>query len=151
MKKLLLSLTALTMAAFSFTASAASVNNPFNVKVVLTTACKMSTITDVDFGTYASLGAAVTSTGGAFTVTCTNTLPYTLKFVSATGAATDSGTFPTVLLDYTLGLSAAGGTGSGAAQAYNVTGAMVAAQPGQCSAASCTETRTGAHTVFVVY
>lgn len=152
MKKLLLSLAALSVAAFSFSASAASVSNPFNVKVILTTACKMSTITDVDFQTYASLQTtAQTSIGGAFTVTCTNSLPYTLKFVSDTGAATDSGTFPTVNLAYTLGLSAAGASGSGVAQTYNVTGGMVAAQPGTCATASCTETRTGAHTVFVVY
>ena len=152
MKKLLLSLAALSIAAFTFSASAASVSNPFNVKVNLATACKMSTITDVDFLTYTSLQAAAqTATGGAFTVTCTNTLPYTLKFVSATGAATDSGTFPTVNLAYTLGLSAAGANGSGVAQSYNVTGSMVAAQPGTCATAACAETRTGAHTVFVVY
>jgi spore coat protein U-like protein len=152
MKKLLLSLAAVSIAAFTFSASAASVSNPFNVKVILATACKMSTITDVDFLTYTSQQTGVqTATGGAFTVTCTNTLPYTLKFVSDTGAATDSGTFPTVNLAYTLGLSAPGASGTGVAQAYNVTGSMVAAQPGTCSTATCTETRTGAHTVFVVY
>lgn len=155
MKKLLLSLAALSVAAFTFSASAASVSNPFNVKVILQSACKMSTITDVDFGTYTSLQAgAQTSTGGAFTATCTNSLPYTLKFVSATGGTTDSGTFPTVNLAYTLGLSATSGTGTGLAQSYNVTGGMVAAQAGTCAgpaATTCTETRTAAHTLFVVY
>ena len=155
MKKLLLSLAAVSMAAFTFSASAASVSNPFNVKVILQSACKMSTITDVDFLTYTSLQAgAQTATGGAFTVTCTNTLPYTLKFVSDAGAVTDSGTFPTLNLAYTLGLSAAGGTGNGLAQSYNVTGGMVAGQAGNCAgpaATTCTETRTAAHTLFVVY
>jgi hypothetical protein len=155
MKKLLLSLAALSVAAFALSASAASDSKPFNVKVILQSACKLSTIADVDFLTYTSLQTgAQTSTGGAFTVTCTNSLPYNLKFVSASGAATDSGLFPTVNLAYTLGLSAAGGTGSGLAQPYNVTGDMAAAQAGTCAgpaATTCTETRTAAHTLFVVY
>jgi hypothetical protein len=43
-----------------------------------------------------------------------------------------------VNLSYTLGLSAAGGTGSGVAQAFNVTGTMGANQSGTCATASCT-------------
>jgi spore coat protein U-like protein len=148
MKKYLM---AVTLAALASGALAAgSDSKPFNVKVNLVTACKMSSITDVDFGTYTSLGAAATSTGGAFTVTCSDTLPYTLKFTSATGAVTASGTIPTVNLAYTLGLSAASGTGNGTAQSFSITGNMAAGLSGTCAAASCTGTDTS-QVLFVVY
>jgi Spore Coat Protein U domain len=148
MKKLLLSV---ALVAASFGASAAgSDSKPFNVKVALTSACKMSTIGDVLFA-YTSLQAgAQVATGGALTVTCTNLLDYTLKFDSATGAATSSGTFGTVNLAYTLGLSAAGGTGDGTAKAYNITGGMIPLQAGTCASASCNDT-DATHTLYVVY
>jgi Spore Coat Protein U domain len=150
MKKLVL---ALGLASLMTGAFAGSDNKAFNVKVTLQTACKMSTITDVDFGTYTSLQTtAQTSTGGAFTVQCTKSLPFNLKFTSITGATTGSGTIPTVLLDYTLGLNAVGANGDGTAQAFNITGNMVANQAGTCAAAggTCTGTDT-TQVLFVTY
>src|SRR5438270_9431261 len=90
--------------------AATTINQPFSVKVDLTSACTMTAPSAVQF-TYTSFqGSAATSTGGAFTVSCTNTLPYT---VAITGASTSvSG------LTYALALSAASGTGNGAAQAF---------------------------------
>ncbi|MDO8455799.1 MAG: spore coat protein U domain-containing protein [Burkholderiaceae bacterium] len=147
MKKILI---ALAIAVISFSAAAGSDNKPFNVKVTLTSACKLSTITDVDF-TYTSLQTgAQTATGGAFTVTCTKTLPYNLRFTNITGLTTASGTIPTVLLDYTLGLSAAGSTGNGLAQPFNVTGNMIAAQAGTCATGSCSGT-DATQVLFVTY
>ena len=57
---------------------------------------------------------------------------------SPPGAATVTVTDNAVNLQYVVGTSAAGGTGSGAAQSYNVTGTMAAGQPGTCATASCT-------------
>ena len=78
--------------------------------------------------------AAATATAGGFTLQCSNTLPYTLAldFTSVTDQATN--------LAYTVALSAAGGTGTGIAQSYSVTGSMASGQAGTCAAlgGSCT-------------
>ena len=76
MKKLLLSV---ALVAASFGASAASDSKSFDVRVKLLAVCKLSTISLVDFGDYTSMQTTgITSTGGAFTATCTNSLPYSL-------------------------------------------------------------------------
>jgi spore coat protein U-like protein len=104
----------------------------------------LSAITAVAF-TYTSLqGAVQNGTAGGYTVTCTNSLPYTFGLQAGTGAATPPGaatitvTDNAVNLQYVLGTSAAGGTGNGAAQSYNITGTMAANQSGTCGVASCT-------------
>jgi spore coat protein U-like protein len=106
-------------------------------------------VTPVSF-TYTSLqGGAQAGTGGNFNVTCTNTLPYTLGLQAGNGAAVPPGastitvTDAAVALQYQLGLSAAGGTGNGVAQAFNVTGTMAANQSGTCATASCSNAASG--------
>jgi spore coat protein U-like protein len=123
---------------------AGSTSGQFNVNVTLTSACTMSAVSDLAFA-YTSLQAgAATATGGGFSVTCTDSLPYTFGLQSGSGAATPPGaatisvTDNAVNLGYTLGLSAAGGTGNGAVQSYSVTGTMAGNQAGTCTAASCT-------------
>lgn len=152
MKKILLAtVVGLTGLVGASSALAGSDSKSFNVNVTLTSACKLSTVTDVDFGTYTSLQTTTQSaTGGAFTVTCTNSLPYSLKFTNISGGATASGTVPTVLLAYTLGLSSAGGSGDGTAQAVNITGSMAANQAGTCSSASCSGT-DATQVLYVTY
>jgi len=105
----------------------------FNVTVNLTSKCEIvSGPTDVAF-TYTSFQAgAATSTGGAYTVRCTNTLPYTMSLDA--GGGTVSG------LNYTLALSAASATGSGGNQNYTVNGSMVSGQGGTCALGSCSGT-----------
>lgn len=146
MKKILLPLLAATSILSAATAHAATTApSGFNVTVNLTSVCSITSApTPVAFN-YTSLGAAATPTAGsgAFQVTCTNNLPYTMA-LDAT-----SGTFTTVNLAYTLGLSAAGGTGSGAAQSYTVTGGMAAGQSGTCATATCAD--TSARTLTVTY
>lgn len=129
MKKLS-ALIATVLAAASFSAEAATASQNFNVTVNLTSACSITAgPTDVAF-TYTSFqAAAASSTGGAFSVKCTNLLPYTLSLDSTTGTV--------IGLNYSLALSAAGGTGNGNAQAYSVNGTMAAAQSGNCAAATC--------------
>jgi spore coat protein U-like protein len=126
----------------------ASTSGIFDVTITLNSTCQLGAVTPVTF-TYASMGAAVNSNGGsgAFNVTCTNSLPYTFGLQAGTaaavppGAATITGfTDNGVNLTYDLALSAAGGSGNGAAQPYNVTGTMAGGQAGTCGLASCTNT-----------
>jgi hypothetical protein len=92
-------------------------------------------------------------------VSCTTSLPYTFGLQSGNGAATPPGaatiavTDNAVNLSYSLGLSAAGGTGNGAAQPFNVTGSMAASQSGTCAVASCTNAAATnkTHTLIVNY
>lgn len=134
---------AMLAGAMTGTAHAASTSGTFQVDINLTSACSVSTINNVAFA-YTSFGAAANAAGGGFTVTCTNTLPYTFGLQTGNGAPTPPGaatinvTDDAVNLAYTLGTSAAGGTGSGAIQAYTVTGTMAAGQGGTCGAATCT-------------
>lgn len=110
-----------------------STNGNFNVVINLTPACSLSAIPDMSF-TYASFqGTAATGTPSNYTVTCTTGLPYTMALDATT--TTDN----VVNLQYTLALSAAGGTGNGAAQGHQVTGTMPAGQSGTCATpAGCT-------------
>ena len=141
MKKLSL-LAAAIAAAAAFNTQAASTSGGFNVTVNLTSACSITAgPADVDF-TYTSFqGAAATSTGGAFSVRCTNGLPYTMALDATSGTV--------IGLNYTLALSAASGTGNGAAQAYSISGGMVAGQSGTCAAATCSGSQ--ARTLTITY
>ena len=140
-------------------AHAGSTSGQFNVNITLTSACTISAVTDVAFA-YTSLQAgAAAGTGGGFSVTCTNSLPYTFGLQVGSGAPTPPGaatisvTDDAVNLGYSLGLSAAGGTGSGAVQPYSVTGSMAGGQAGTCAAASCTNAgaTNKTHTLIVNY
>jgi len=141
------------------TSDAANTSGQFNVNMTLTSTCSLSAVTAVDFAYTSLQGGVANGTNGNFTVTCTNSLPYTFGLQSGTGAATPPGaatitvTDNAVNLQYVLGTSAAGGTGNGAAQAYNVTGTMAAGQSGTCAAASCTNAAATnrTHTLILNY
>lgn len=134
MKKLLI-VAALGAAGLVSTGAQAqgSTNGNFNVVINLTPACSLSAIPDMTF-TYTSFQAGIsTATPSNYTVTCTDGLPYTMALDALT--TTDDA----VNLQYTLALSAAGGTGNGAAQGFQVTGSMPASQGGTCAnPAGCT-------------
>ena len=152
MKKLIL-LSALALSSL-LTAPVQAANDSASVTVTvsLTSKCVFGAIAPVAF-TYTSfqVGAA-TATGGTFNMKCTNTMPYKVGFSSAaTPAATDAVTDSTTNLAYTLGMSAATGTGTGVDQAYSVTGTMAAAQAGSCLTAACTNGAGVVRTVYVVY
>jgi len=142
MKKILASV--LVASAFGIaTSDAANTSGQFNVNVTLNSTCSLSAVTAIDF-TYTSFqGGVANGTAGGYTVTCTNSLPYSFGLQTGTGAATPPGaatitvTDNAVNLQYVLGTSAVGGTGNGAAQAYNVSGTIAAGQSGTCAAASC--------------
>jgi spore coat protein U-like protein len=124
--------------------AAGSTSGQFNVNITLTSACTLGAVTPVAFAYTSLQGSASTATGGGFSVTCTNTLPYTFGLQAGSGAATPPGastvsvTDNAVNLGYTLSLSAAGGTGNGSAQSYSVNGTMGSGQAGTCATASCT-------------
>lgn len=145
LKKLILA-TTLGAAGMGFgSTQAANTSGTFNVTITLTSVCTLSAITAVDFAYTSLQGGAQPATGGGFSVTCTNSLPYTFGLQVGSGAAVPPGaatigpiTDNAVNLAYSLSLSAAGGTGSGGVQAYNVAGTMAAAQSGTCATATCT-------------
>jgi spore coat protein U-like protein len=143
-KKILLPL---AIASMLSAGSALAVSTPpasFNVAVTLTSACTVSTPTALTF-TYTSMqgGAASPTGGGAFNVTCTNSLPYTVALDAA------AGTFAAVNLNYTLTLSGASGTGTGLAQPFTIGGSIPGNQAGTCTGASCSD--TSARTITVSY
>jgi hypothetical protein len=129
-------------------AHAATASSGFSVTASLTSQCQITTAPSAVAFTYTSFQTtAAPSTGGAFALRCTSTLPYTLA-LSAT-----SGTVPGVSLAYTLSLSATSGTGAGLTTAsYTINGSMAAGQSGVCSssATACTGTDT-TQTVTITY
>ncbi len=152
-KKLLLLSTLTCINLLTFPAQAASDSTSVTVTINLTSKCVFGAVAPVVFN-YTSFGAAVTATGGAFNMKCTNTMPYKLGFTNApTPAVNDSVTDDAVNLDYTLGLSAATGTGSGLDQAYAITGSMALGQAGTCLTGSCTNAAATnkVRTLYVVY
>ena len=99
----------------------------FTVSILTPATCTTTTPGTVFFA-YTSFQAGIqAATGGAFSVTCTNTLPYTFTITQ--------NNLSLLGLNYSLGTSAAGGTGNGAAQSYSVTGSMAASQSGTCASA----------------
>ena len=147
MKKILLPLVAATSILAAASANATSTPaSSFNVTVNLTSACSVTSApTPVAFNyTSGQAGAASPTVGsGAFQVTCTNSLPYTLA-LDAT-----SGTFTTVGLNYTLSLSSSSATGTGSAQSFTVGGSIAGSQSGTCATASCAD--TSARTLTISY
>ena len=157
--KRILTATVIAAALSAGNAQAGNTSGQFNVNVTLTSACTLSAVNNLAF-TYTSLqGGVSNATGGGFSVSCTTSLPYTFGLQAGNGAATPPGaatilvTDNAVNLDYSLALSAAGGTGNGVAQNFSVTGSMAASQAGTCAAASCTNAAATnkTHTLIVNY
>ncbi|HEX7606311.1 MAG TPA: spore coat protein U domain-containing protein [Usitatibacter sp.] len=107
----------------------------FPVSIVTPASCTITTVPGAMAFTYTAFGP-VQNLSTPFGVTCTNLLPYTMALDSTVNVA--------VGLQYTLALSAPGGTGTGLAQPYTVNGTMPAGQAGTCAGANCgvTQVRT---------
>jgi len=154
MKKLIL-VAALAASAIGMNtaANAATASGTFDVTINLTSVCVLGTVAPVAF-TYTSFGSAATGTGGGFNVKCTNTLPFKIGFTNAaTPAVSETVTDQAVSLAYTLGLSAATGTGTGVDQSFSVTGTMAANQAGTCATGTCTNSASTnkQRTLYVSY
>jgi len=104
----------------------------FAINLTTLTSCTLTPPTNLTFNYTSFQGAAATPSAN-YTVNCTTGLPYTMALDNV-GPITDNA----VNLTYTLGLSAAGGTGTGATQTFSVNGNMAAGQAGSCGAALCT-------------
>jgi hypothetical protein len=132
-KRILLAVAVATMFAAVPAAHAGTATGNFNVTVNLTSKCEITAgPADVAF-TYTSFQTtAATGTGGAYSVRCTNTLPYSMSLDATAGTVSGLG--------YSLGLSAATATGNGAAQSFGVTGSMVSGQAGTCATGTCSGT-----------
>lgn len=133
MKKITLAATLALAGLFTaFQASAASPQTgDFDVNINLTTGCVISQAPGAVSFTYTAFAGSAQplDAPGSFKVKCTKNLDFTLA-LDGTGSYTDDATN----LSYTLSLSAAGGTGTGADQPYSITGSMGAGQAGQCAA-----------------
>ena len=138
-------------------AQAATVSQPFNVTVTLTSVCTMAAIGPLAFGTYVAFqGGAQTATPTTATLTCTRGLTgVTANFdttpgIGATGAAAaanavGAGVISGLQYDITAtpGLVVAGtaanstSIGTADSRPYSITGSMPALQPGTCALTSC--------------
>lgn len=123
-----------------------------NVTINLTSACVFGAIAPVAF-TYTSFQAGnATATGGGFTLKCTNSMPYKIGFTNAPVPTVTATVLDVVTnLNYTLGLSATVGTGTGVNQAYSVSGTMASGQAGTCTTAGCTNGAGVSQAIYVVY
>jgi len=103
--------------------------NTFNVSVITTPTCSLSTPPGSVSFTYTSFQPGSASASTSFGVICTTALPYTMSLDATSGTL--------VGLSYSLALSQNSGSGTGAAQTYSINGSIAAGQAGTCSAATC--------------
>ena len=126
-------------------ANAATASQNFNVTATLTAKCEITAApADVAFAYTSFQGSAQPSTGGGFSVRCTNSLPYSLSLNTTTGTV--------IGLAYTLSVPGGTFTGSGSAVNHTVTGTMASGQSGTCAAtppATCSGSNQ--HTLIVTY
>ena len=124
----------------TYGATSSTAVGSFNVWITTPPTCAITSApTNVVFN-YVSFGAAVNA-AGAFGVTCSLALPYTM--------ALDSGGGTIVGLAYTIALSTTASTGTGAQQMHTVNGNMAAGQSGVCALPTCSVTQ--AHSVTITY
>jgi hypothetical protein len=139
MKKIAL-IAAAAFAALSMSAQAATETGNFNVNITLTSKCLLTTsaaTTDINFAYESFQTGAQPSTGGAFTLQCTNGLTPTSFSLDATNV-TDAQTN----LQYTLTLPAPV-MANGLVQNYTITGSMAANQSGTCATGPATPCTNG--------
>lgn len=158
MKKLSLAFAMVITGLISLPSQAAVATGTFNVTINFTSVCTANTTGLAPVFNYTSGGAAAAfATAQSFTVTCTNSVPYTLSldaggtgYTGAYAAPTGTYTNTASTLAYTLSLPAVTtGTGTGAAQTWALTGSMAAGQAGKCTAATCAFVDT--HTLTITY
>jgi spore coat protein U-like protein len=161
MKKLAFMVAALgAMGLGAEVSEAAPTASTFNVNITLTSVCTMSSITNVDFAYVANQGGVANATGGDYSVTCTNQLPFNVALQAGTGGAypgvsssitvTDGPTQLQYQLTTTAPTAALGGTGTGLPVSYKINGTMNPNQWG-CAGGSCVQPANNIHTLWVNY
>jgi hypothetical protein len=144
MRKLVLATTLGLSGLFTLPAHALTASGAFDVTVNLYPKCELTVASPTLTLNYVSFQTSDSVNTMGASVKCTNTLPYTLSVLNGGGAAAASGTLAG--LNYTLSVPAPG-PGTGAAQAFNVTGTIAAGQGGTCATANTAT--TGAQTASV--
>lgn len=158
MKKSILAVLAAAVGLMGLPVSAATTSGSFNVTVNLTSACVLSTITDLAFSYTSFQGTAASATGGGFTLKCTNGLSaptFQVKQGSGTAAASVTTTDSALNLQYTVTAPTAVQAPDGTAKNYTVTGSMPANQSGTCNSSATACANTSAtnknYTLIVTY
>ncbi len=111
----------------------------FGVSASIQHSCYFSTSPAPLILNYTSFSASPATGSAGFALSCTYNTPYTLTMPTATGTLLG--------VAYSLGLSAASGTGTAGPQSYTVNGTAAANQPGTCTSGSCTASQN--HTITV--
>ncbi|MFM9879132.1 MAG: hypothetical protein ACKVOO_01815 [Burkholderiaceae bacterium] len=113
-----------TTLAASLPAQALTATGSFDVQVNLFPRCIVTIPTTTLVLNYVSFQTSASSNTLAYTVQCTNLLPYDMSLSNTTLTALD--------LPVTLAVPATG-TGDGTATSYNITGSIIAGQSGTCA------------------
>lgn len=103
--------------------------------------CRLSTPPGNMALNYTSFSGTAANASTTFGVQCLRSTAYTLAVDATSGNALG--------LNYTLGLSSAGGSGSGVEQTYTINGSIAPGQGGVCASASCSATQ--ARTLTITY
>lgn len=122
-------ITAAGLAALLSFASHAQTQTPtFNVNITLTPTCQTTTVNPINI-TYVGFDTAISFTGGDFSLTCTNTMPYTFALDAGTGgtATAREYTDQATNFEYTLATPTSSNTGTGTAQTKQITPSKTAA------------------------
>lgn len=108
-----------------------TISNTFLVTVTNPAVCLVTSISDLDFGTYVAFrSTALAATPANVVLNCTPQLNYTLSLDASAGVVAG--------LNYSLSLSASSSSGTGPGQTQAIFGSMPANQAGTCSLTSCT-------------
>ena len=128
MNKLLATVAGVALMALPTAAFAGQTTGNVLVTANVVAACSLSTPNAMTFANYnPSALSAQNSAGGNESITCTNTTAWTLS-VPSTAALLLNGTGPDQLNISSIGDSPAGGTGTGSAQPFTVSGSAAAGQ-----------------------
>ena len=114
----------------------------YPVSILNPATCNITSVANVDFGTYVALrNTALVSPTADVVMNCTTNMPYSMALDATNGLIAAVG------LNYSLATSWVAGSqlrGSGPGQTFTMTGTLPANQAGTCSTGSCSgsDTRT---------
>jgi spore coat protein U-like protein len=124
----------------TYGAASSTAVGTFPVSISTPSTCSVTAAPGNVVFNYVSFGPVVTPSA-TFGVTCTLSLPYTMALDATAGTI--------VGLNYTLALSTANSTGTGAQQTHSINGSMAAGQAGTCTVGSCSGSQ--ARSVTITY
>lgn len=111
----------------------------FNVNVITTNSCQITTAPGNMSFVYTSFQAATVNASTTFDARCTTGLPYTMALDVTSGTLLG--------LNYLLSLPVASATGNGIVRTFTINGSIAGAQAGTCAAATCAGSQTRTLTI----